>query len=192
MDSFLIICTLFLVALLLVLLLVIVSIISHTEKNKKQGGRKKQHKPAGPQKTVTDSPVFDSAGYDAEGYGREGYNRLGKNRKGQYNRLFDTTSSDAEGFYDPDIYPIFVTPHAERRFAERLGITDPRKMRLMAIDAYRFGKSKRQIMKSSAYLVEEMEQKHSNSVVLIYRNVIYIFSVENVLITLYKNDKITL
>jgi len=103
-----------------------------------------------------------------------------------------TLTHGGEGFYDPDIYPIFVTPHAERRFAERLGITDPRKMRLMAIDAYRFGKSKRQIMKSSAYLVEEMEQKHSNSVVLIYRNVIYIFSVENVLITLYKNDKITL
>lgn len=142
--------------------------------------------------TKYDDFGFDFYGYDIEGYNREGYNRIGKNIKGQYNRFFDTTACDNDGFYDPKVYPIAFSPHAKERFGERLGITDLQKMNMLTIDAYRFGKSKRQIKKTSAYLVDEIEQKYDNSIVLIYKNVIYIFSCDNVLKTLYKNDKIPL
>lgn len=62
-------------------------------------------------------------------------------------------------------------------------------MDLQTVDAYRFGKSKRQIKKTSAYLVDEIEQRHNHAMVLIYQNFIYAFSCENVLITVYRNDK---
>ena len=142
--------------------------------------------------TKYDDFGFDFYGYDANGYNHQGYNRQGRNCKGQYDRFFDTTSSDVEGFYNPRIHKIFVTPHAAERFRERLGITDSQKMQKLATEAYRFGKSKRQIKKTSAYLVEEVEQKYDNSVVLIYRNVVYIFTCDNVLKTLYRNDRIPL
>ena len=142
--------------------------------------------------TKYDDFGFDFDGYDAEGYNQRGYNRKGKNRKGQYDRFFDTTSSEQEGFFSPDVYPIALTNHARARFRERLGVEDTYKMDSLAVEAYRFGKSKRQIKKTSAYLVEEIEQKEDNSVVLIYKNCIYIFTNENVLKTLYKNDKIAL
>lgn len=184
-----------LVATVLFVLLLTV-LISFCRKTKKDAKRSKQsgtvRKSIGKEKTLSGTSGFDKFGYDLEGFNREGYNRLGRNRKNQYNRLFDTTSQDAEGFYNPNYYPIFVTPHAEKRFRERLDIADYRKMRMLALDAYRFGKSKRQIKKTSAYLVEEIEEKYDNSIVLIYRNVIYIFTPDNVLKTLYKNDKITL
>lgn len=135
---------------------------------------------------------YDEEGYDYFGYDKDGYNRLGRNAKKQYNRLFDTTSCQEEGFFDPTYYPIDISPHAVMRFSERLGVTDPAKAKRMTVDAYKFGKSKRQIKKTSAYLVEEIEQKKENSVVLIYKNYIYIFSRENVLKTFFQNEKIQL
>lgn len=140
--------------------------------------------------TKYDDYGFDYCGYSAAGYNLEGYNRDGKNREGKYDRFRDTRSQEEEGFYDPFVYPVALTTHARERFAERLGICDDRKMNDMTFDAYSYGKSKRQIKKTSAYLVEEIEREHENSILLIYRNYIYVFSRENVLITVYKNDRI--
>lgn len=142
--------------------------------------------------TKYDEEGYDYFGYDRDGYGRYGYNQLGRNAKKQYNRLFDTTSCQEEGFFDPARYPIDISPHAVVRFSERLGVTDPAKAKRMTVDAYKYGKSKRQIKKTSAYLVEEIEQKEENSVVLIYKNYIYIFSRDNKLKTIYQNEKIPL
>lgn len=142
--------------------------------------------------TKFDDYGYDYFGYDRNGYNQQGYNKFGKNQKGQYDRFFDTTSCEAEGFYNPRIYSIALSAHARERFAERLGISNLYKMETQTIDAYRFGKSKRQIKKTSAFLVEEIEQRHQNGIVLIFRNYIYVFSCENVLITVYKNDKIPL
>ena len=140
--------------------------------------------------TKYDDYGFDYYGYSAAGYNLEGYNRDGKNREGKYDRFRDTRSQEEEGFYDPFVYPVALTTHARERFAERLGICDDRKMNDMTFGAYAYGKSKRQIKKTSAYLVEEIEREHENSILLIYRNYIYVFSRENVLITVYKNDRI--
>lgn len=142
--------------------------------------------------TKFDDHGYDYWGYDKSGYNRQGYNKKGRNRKGQYDRFFDTTACDEEGFLDPYEYPIGLPNHARERLAERLGINDPDKMELQAIAAYRYGRSKRQIKKTSAYLIEEIEQRHSNGVVLIYKNYIYLFSYDNELITVFKNDKIPL
>lgn len=130
--------------------------------------------------------------YDANGYNLAGYNKFGKNSKGQYNRLFDTKSPETEGFFSPNLYPVAISTHARERIEERLGIRNYTLMDDHVMDAYRFGKSKRQIRKTSAYLVEDIENRHDDSVVLIYRNNIYIFSCENVLITVYKNNNIPL
>ncbi len=142
--------------------------------------------------TKFDDYGYDFFGYDVNGYNEEGYNKLGKNNKGQYNRFFDTKACDEEGFYSPDEYPISITNHAHERMYERLGIRESQKRYAAALDAYRYGRSKRQIKKSSADLIEEIEQRHEDSVVLIHRNTIYIFSRDNVLKTVYKNDKIPL
>ena len=62
--------------------------------------------------TKFDDYGYDYFGYDKNGYNQQGYNRFGKNVKGQYDRLFDTTSSQNEGFYDPRVYPIALSTHA--------------------------------------------------------------------------------
>lgn len=142
--------------------------------------------------TKYDDYGYDYYGYNALGYNRQGYNHLGKNAKGQYDRRFDTFSSTKEGFLDPEINPVVLSTHAKERFQERLGIFDVEKMQAFAEQAYRFGKSKRQIKPSSAYLVEELEQKYDESVILIYKGYIYIFSLDNVLKTVYKNERIPL
>lgn len=140
--------------------------------------------------TKYDDYGFDYYGYSAAGYNLEGYNRDGKNREGKYDRFRDTRSQEEEGFYDPFVYPVALTTHARERFAERLGIYDDRKMNDMTFDAYSYGKSKRQLKKTSAYLIDEIERAHENGILLIHKNYIYVFSRENVLITVYKNDRI--
>ena len=61
----------------------------------------------------------------------------------------------------------------------------------LAFEAYQFGKSKLQIMKSERVLVEEREQRYDNNgVILIYKGYCYVFSKENVLITVFKNESI--
>lgn len=140
--------------------------------------------------TKYDSGGFGLDGYDADGYNRQGYNRKGKNRKGQYNRMFDTFSCKEEGFCELGHSFVALSSHAILRFHERMGITERRKMERIALDAFRFGKSKRQIKKSSAYWIEEMERNHDNGIVLIYHNYIYVFTQDRVLKTLFPNDRI--
>ena len=142
--------------------------------------------------TKYDDLGFDYDGYNAEGYDQDGYNRCGKNCKGQYDRLHDTRSLGEEGFLPPAYYPIGLTAHARERMMERLNIYDSDEMQLQAMKAYRFGKSKRQIRKTSGYQLDAIQSRHDNGVPLIYNNHIYIFSRENVLITVYWNDKVTL
>jgi hypothetical protein len=135
---------------------------------------------------------YDFWGYDCNGFDSQGYNKFGRNQKGQYDRFHDTTSCEAEGFCDPYRHQITLTIHAQERMQERLGIGDYEKMYDQALNAYRYGKSKRQVKKTSAYLVDEIEQRHEKSTALIYKSYIYIFSTDNSLITVYKNDKIPL
>ena len=142
--------------------------------------------------TRFDDYGYDYYGYDKDGYNRQGYNKIGKNAKGQYDRFFDTTSREEEGFYNPQMYPVALSTHARERLNERLGISSLQQMNKQALDAYRFGKSKRHIKKTSAYLIDEIEQRHQDGIVLIYKNYIYVFSSKNLLVTVYKNDKIPL
>ena len=60
----------------------------------------------------------------------------------------------------------------------------------LAFEAYQFGKSKLQIMKSERAIIEEKEQEYNDSIILIYRGYCYVFSKNNGLITVYKNDRI--
>ena len=142
--------------------------------------------------TKYDDFGYDFYGYDAEGFNKQGYNKNGRNRSGKYDRYNDTTSNAEEGFSNPFDAPVALTDHAQKRFVERLGITDYATMRARTVSAYRYGKSKRQIKKTSAHLVEEIEQKYDNSVVLVYKNYIYVFTCENALKTVFKNERIPL
>ena len=139
-----------------------------------------------------DKDGYDRLGYDRSGYDRWGYDCNGRNAKGQYNRLRDTQGREADGFYNPRRYPVALTTHARERMEERLGLTSRYAMDEMAKEAYQYGKSAPQIKKSSAALVRDIEQRHDGKIVLIHKGYIYIFSQENVLVTLYRNDKIPL
>ena len=142
--------------------------------------------------TRFDDDGYDFYGYDISGYDRYGYTVRGRNVQGQYDRFHDATSAEEEGFCHISRHPVALTDHAIERLRERFGISDYRIMHQQVLLAYRYGKSKRQIKKTSAWVVEEIENKHNNSVVLIYKNFIYVFSKNNVLITVYKNDRIAL
>lgn len=111
---------------------------------------------------------YDIHGYDRHGFNRLGYNRMGKNIKGQYNRRYDIYR-DKDGFDGSQWYPVVLTNHASERMMERMRITDQRSMEKMAYEAYCYGKSKRQIKKSSAALMAGIEEKYDNSVLLIYK-----------------------
>lgn len=184
----------FIIAFLL-LLFVVILIWTRKTKNgeaKRYDRRGFDHNRIHKNGTRFDEFGFDYFGYDREGYNQQGYNSSGRNRKRQYNRLYDITSCVEEGFLDVAVCPIIVTTHAQERMRERLGINDDSKMYQFAYDAYRYGKSKRQIKSSSAWLVDELEQKHDNGILLIYKGYIYIFNSANKLITLYKNNRIPL
>lgn len=85
---------------------------------------------------------------------------------------------------------MYLTDHARERIIERMGITESYKMENLAFEAYQFGKSKFQIMKSERAIIEEKEQEYNDSIILIYRGYCYVFSKNNGLITVYKNDRI--
>lgn len=143
--------------------------------------------------TKYDDDGYDCFGYDKNGYNREGYNSRGRNARGQYNRFYDIEDFEkgcfsADGFLDPRDNPVAVTDHARIRMQERMGIQNPDRMETLAFDAYRFGRSARQLPKASAALVRDIEERHieelqEKPIVLLYRNYVYIFSAENVLIT---------
>ena len=141
------------------------------------------------------SKGYDRKGYDREGYNRKGYNKSGKNRQGEFNRLYyvkgyNTGEYSEEGFLDIRKYPFSLTAHARDRMVERMDIFDNDKMYKLALEAYQFGKSKLQIMKSERAFIEEKEQRYFNNVILIYKGYCYVFSKDNALITVFKNEKI--
>lgn len=140
-----------------------------------------------------DEDGYDIRGYDVNGYNEQGYDLSGRNVKGKYNRLydiggFDETSRNADGFLCPDIYPVRIPPHAEGRIYKRqmsgIGV-DPYKL---ATEAYCFGKSVRQIRKTDAAKLKEMENRH-DSIALIYHGYIYFFTEDNVLKTVIRNER---
>ena len=172
----------------LAVLLIYILIIAVLKKSAKKTKKRYDNRKSKYDSTLKNTIEFND--YNADEYKDEEYNSAGKNSKGQYNRYYDKKSADEEGFISPYISPVALTDHARERMIERMGITDFVAMKKRAVEAYKFGKSKRQIKKTSAFLVEEIEQKHEDGIVLIYKNFIYVFSRENVLITVYKNDKI--
>ena len=133
--------------------------------------------------------------YDSEGYNRQGYNETGRNRQGKYNRYYNvkcykTDLYSDEGFLDIRKNPLYLTNHARERMYERMGISDSRRMNELAFEAYQFGKSKLQLMKSERGIVEEKELEYGDSVILIYRGFCYVFTENNGLKTVYKNDRV--
>ena len=133
--------------------------------------------------------------YDNEGYNRQGYNEVGRNRQGKYNRFYNvkcykTDLYSEEGFLDIRENPLYLTNHARERMYERMGINDSRKMKELAFEAYQFGKSKLQLMKSERGIVEEKELEYGDSVILIYHGFYYVFTENNGLKTVYKNDRV--
>ena len=131
--------------------------------------------------------------YDNEGYNRYGYNEVGRNRQGKYNRYhnvkcYKTNLYSEEGFLDIRKNPLYLTKHARDRMRERMGIHDLHRMNSLAFEVYQFGKSKMQFMKSERGIIEEKEAKHDGCIILIYRNYCYVFTENNKLITVYKND----
>lgn len=150
---------------------------------------------------------YDDQGYDRRGYDRDGYDRNGYDRKGytvhgrdawgRYNRLHDVADFahgqwSAEGFFNPRYYPVGVTKHGAQRIHERMPDGMWKNPLEVAREAYCFGKSARQVKPSSAYLVREIEEREGTGVVLIYHGYIYIFSRDNQLITVYRNERIPL
>ena len=133
--------------------------------------------------------------YDNEGYNRQGYNEVGRNRQGKYNRYYNvkcykTNLYSEEGFLDIRKNPFYLTNHARERMYERMGINDADRMWELAFEAYQFGKSKLQLMKSERGIIEEKELEYGNSVILIYRGYCYVFTENNGLKTVYKNDRV--
>ena len=133
--------------------------------------------------------------YDNEGYNRQGYNEVGRNRQGKYNRYYNvkcykTDLYSEEGFLDIRKNPFYITNHARERMYERMCIRDSYRMQELAFEAYQFGKSKLQLMKSERGIIEEKEQEYGDSVILIYRGYCYVFTESNGLKTVYKNDKV--
>lgn len=143
------------------------------------------------QKPIT-KPISE---YDSEGYNRQGYNEFGRNRQGKYNRYYNvkcykTDLYSEEGFLDIRKNPFYITNHARERMYERMGIRDSYRMEELAFEAYQFGKSKLQLMKSERGTIEEKEQEYGDSVILIYRGYCYVFTESNGLKTVYKNDRV--
>ena len=151
--------------------------------------KKTPPKPQTPQKPQVISE------YDEEGYNRQGYNEVGRNRQDKYNRFYNvkcykTNLYSEEGFLDIRLNPLYLTNHARDRMRERMGINENNKMDVLAFEAYQFGKSKLQLMKSERGIIEEKEQEYGDSVILIYRGYCYVFSENNGLKTVYKNDRV--
>lgn len=136
--------------------------------------------------------------YDDEGYDRYGYTIDGIDRKGRYNRMRDRAAYkesrySRDGFLNVTHYPLSISKHAKERMAERVHIVDGLGMKQQVHDAYSFGKSRRQIKKSSAAMLEDIETRNGKKrIALLYKGYIYLFSEKNVLITVYKNDHIPL
>lgn len=140
---------------------------------------------------------FDKNGYDQNGFNEEGYKIDGRNANGRYNRLYDKKSYiqskyNREGFLNPQIYPVTLTNHARERIYERVYNSRNVNAGKLAREAYAYGKSSCQVMKTSSDILKEIENRHENGIALLYNGYVFIFSEENVLITMYKNEKATI
>lgn len=82
--------------------------------------------------------------------------------------------------------PLFITNHAKERMRERMGIRETFQMEERAMEAYQFGKSKFQVMKSERGYIEEKEQQYDGSVILLYHGYYYVFTENNGLKTVYR------
>ena len=159
-------------------------------------GSKSTYKKHEPNKPVPTKPVPRMVPeYDNEGYNKNGYNKDGRNRQGKYNRYYNvncykTDMYSEEGFLDVRKNPIYLTNHARARMYERMGSMDSYRMEELAFEAYQFGKSKFQLMKSERGIIEEKEQEYGGSVILIYHGFCYVFTEDNGLKTVYKNDRV--
>lgn len=105
-------------------------------------------------------------------------------------KCYKTDLYSEEGFLDIRKNPLYLTDHAIMRMSERMNIKDSNRMKELAYEAYQFGKSKLQLMKSERGIIEEKEQKYGDSVILIYRGFCYVFTENNGLKTVYKNDRV--
>lgn len=137
---------------------------------------------------------FDKNGYDISGYNEDGYKIDGRNANGKYNRLYDRQSYvkdrySREGFLNPRIYPVALTNHARERIYERYPNGRNVNADKLVQEAYAYGKSSFQVMKTSSIFLKDIENRYENGTALLYNGYIFIFSDENVLITMYKNEK---
>ena len=148
-----------------------------------------------PKDTPQESKPQVGPEYDSDGYNRHGYNEVGRNRQGKYNRYYNvkcykTGLYSDEGFLDIRKNPLYLTNRARERMYKRMGINDSQRMNELAFEAYQFGKSKLQLMKSERGIIEEKELEYGDSVILIYRGYCYVFTENNGLKTVYKNDRV--
>jgi len=135
---------------------------------------------------------FDKNGYNRDGFNKAGYKIDGRNANGRYNRLYDKQSYiedeyNREGFLDPRIYPVSLTNHARERIHER--VSETVNADKLVREAYAYGKSSFQVMKTSSVFLKDIESRYENGIALLHKGYIFIFSEENVLITMYKNEK---
>ena len=137
---------------------------------------------------------FDKNGYDVSGFNKDGYKIDGRNINGKFNRLYDKQSYtkdkyNREGFLNPQIYPVALTTHARERIGERYPNGKHINVDKLVQEAYAYGKSSFQVMKTSSVFLKEIETRYENGTALLFNGYIFIFSEENVLITMYKNEK---
>ena len=91
---------------------------------------------------------------------------------------------------NPQIYSIAVANHAEERIYERYPNGENVNAAKLAREAYAYGKSSFQVMRTSSVFLKEIETRYENGTALLYNGYIFIFSEENVLITMYKNERV--
>ena len=180
-------------------------VISLFGRNKRGFDRKGIHKNG----TKFDDFGYDITGYDKNGYNRSGYDKRGydklgfnidgykidgRNANGKYNRLYDKQSYikeryNREGFLNPQIYPVALTNHARERIYERYPNGENVNADKLVREAYSYGKSSFQVMRTSSVFLKDIESRYENGTALLYNGYIFIFSEENILITMYKNEK---
>ena len=189
-----------------ILIFALLAILFFGDRDKRGFNRKVIHKNG----TKFDDFGYDVTGYDKNGYNRSGYDKYGydksgfnidgykidgRNVNGKYNRLYDKQSYikdryNREGFLNPQIYPVALTNHSRERIYERVSSYANVNADKLVRDAYAYGKSSYQVMKTSSIILKEIESRYENGIALLYNGYIFIFSEENVLITMYKNEKV--
>ena len=124
---------------------------------------------------------FDKNGYDVFGFNKEGYKIDERNANGKYNRLYDKQSYiqnryNREGFLNPQIYPVALTNNARERIYERVSNSGNVNADKLVREAYAYGKSSYQVMKTSSVFLKDIENRYENGIALLYNGYIFIFS----------------